>query len=129
MKQINDGNFGVFAAKYYDNPDCLDVLEFQDDLNRIKYLKRLFKKYNDTGVLKERLIINHLIVLYNVFEHEACTKMLSFKLINYLPYLKPFLEFLNYWPNRIEGLGAEDLVITTEEVESDELIVKTLRKI
>ena len=129
MKQINDGNFGVFAAKYYDNPDCLDVLEFQDDLNRIKYLKRLFKKYNDTGVLKERLIINHLIVLYNVFEHEACTKMLSFKLINYLPYLKPFLEFLNYWPNRIEGLGAEDLVITTEEVESDEKIVKTLRKI
>lgn len=129
MKQINDGNFGVFAAKYYDNPDCLDVLEFQDDLNRIKYLKRLFKKYNDTGVLKERLIINHLIVLYNVFEHEACTKMLSFKLINYLPYLKPFLEFLNYWPNRIEGLGAEDLVITTEEVESDEIIVKTLRKI
>lgn len=129
MKQINDGNFGVFAAKYYDNPDCLDVLEFQDDLNRIKYLKRLFKKYNDTGVLKERLIINHLIVLYNVFEHEACTKMLSFKLINYLPYLKPFLEFLNYWPNRIEGLGAEDLVITTEEVESDETIVKTLRKI
>jgi len=129
MKQINDGNFGVFAAKYYDNPDCLDVLEFQDDLNRIKYLKRLFKKYNDTGVLKERLIINHLIVLYNVFEHEACTKMLSFKLINYLPYLKPFLEFLKYWPNRIEGLGAEDLVITTEEVESDETIVKALRKI
>lgn len=129
MKQINDGNFGVFAAKYYDNPDCLDVLEFQDDLNRIKYLKRLFKKYHDTGVLKERLIINHLVVLYNVFEHEACTKMLSFKLINYLPYLKPFLEFLNYWPKRVEGLGAEDLVITTEEVESDELIVKTLRKI
>jgi len=129
MKQINDGNFGVFAAKYYDNPDCLDVLEFQDDLNRIKYLKRLFKKYHDTGVLKERLIINHLVVLYNVFEHEAATRMLCFKLINYLPYLKPFLVFLNYWPQQVEGLGAEDLVIRSEEVESDENIVVTLRKI
>ena len=129
MKQVNDGNFGVFAAKYYDNPDCLDVLEFQDDLNRIKYLKRLFKKYHDTGILKERLIINHLVVLYNVFEHEAATRMLCFKLVNYLPYLKPFLVFLNYWPQQVEGLGVEDLVIRSEEVESDENIVVTLRKI
>jgi hypothetical protein len=129
MKQINDGNFGVFAAKYYDNPDCLDMLEFQDDINRIKYIKRLFKKYHDTGVLKDRLIINHLIVLYNVFEHEACTKMLTFKLVNYLPYLKPFLELLSYWPDRIEGLGVEDVVLKSEEVDSDEYIVQTLGKI
>jgi hypothetical protein len=129
MKQINDGNFGVFAAKYYDNPDCLDMLEFQDDINRIKYIKRLFKKYHDTGVLKDRLIINHLIVLYNVFEHEACTKMLTFKLVNYLPYLKPFLELLSYWPDQIEGLGVEDVVLKSEEVDSDEYIVQTLGKI
>lgn len=129
MKQINDGNFGVFAAKFYDNPDCLDMLEFQDDINRIKYIKRLFRKYHDSGVLKERLIINHLVVLYNVFDHEACTKMLTFKLINYLPYLKPFLEFLNYWPNQIEGLGIEDVVLKSEEVESDEMIVQALGKI
>ena len=129
MKNINDGNFGVFAAHYYDNPDCLDVLEFQEDLNRIKYIKRLFKKYHDSGVLKERLIINHLIVLFNVFEHEACTKMLAFKLINYLPYLKPFLVFLNYWPQTIEGLGAEDLTIRSEEVVSDSTIELALRKI
>jgi hypothetical protein len=129
MKQINDGNFGVFAAKFYDNPDCLDMLEFQDDINRIKYIKRLFRKYHDSGVLKERLIINHLVVLYNVFDHEACTKMLTFKLINYLPYLKPFLEFLNYWPNQIEGLGIEDVVLKSEEVESDEIIVQALGKI
>jgi len=69
MKIIDDNNFLLYAAKHYDNPNCTDVLEFQEDLNRIKYIKRLFKKYSETGELKERLIINHLTVVYNELVH------------------------------------------------------------
>jgi hypothetical protein len=92
--QLNDNNFSLFAAKHYDNPNCTDILEFHDDLNRIKYIKRLFKHYNDTGELKERLVLNHLITLYNVFEVQACTKMLVFKLYEYMPVLKSFLFYI-----------------------------------
>ena len=77
--KLDDTNFMLFAAKYYDNPNCLGIEEFEADLNRIKYIKRLFRKYKDGGELRERLILNHLIVLYNVFYHEACTKILCLK--------------------------------------------------
>lgn len=102
--ELNEKNFVLFAAKYYDNPSCYDMEEFEDDLNRIKYLKRLFKKYKNHGELKERLIINHIIILYNVFENKACTKMLRYKLSDYLPYLKPFLMYLNYWDTSSDGI-------------------------
>mgnify|MGYP006251878411 FL=1 len=64
FETLDDSNFMLFAAKYYDNPSCVDTNEFEDDLSRIKYIKRLFRKYKDTGELRERLIFNHLIVLY-----------------------------------------------------------------
>ncbi len=86
--QLNDNNFSLFAAKYYNNPNCTDILEFHDDLNRIKYVKRLLKGYSESGELKERLVLNHLITLYNVFDPQACTKMLVFKLPEHLPVLK-----------------------------------------
>ena len=129
MYQLDESNFQLYAAKYYDNPNCTDSLEFQDDLNRIKYIKRLFRKYDESGELKERLILNHLILLYNVFEHQACTKMLCYRLINYVKFLKPFLVFLNYWPERIDGLGRENVTILSHEVESDIKIVQVLGKI
>ena len=129
MQILDEGNFTLYAARHYDNPNCTDVLEFQDDLNRIKYIKRLFRKYEETGDLKERLILNHLILLYNVFDHPACTRMLCYRLINYIRYLKPFLEYLNYWPQIITGLGRENQTIVTHEVESDELIIKVLGKL
>ena len=129
MITLDESTFAVYAAKNYDNKDCCDILELQDDLNRIKYIKRLFKKYEDTGVLKDRLVINHIIVIYNVFEHEAATRMLVFKLGEYLRYLKPFLVFLHYWPDKIEKIGAEELTIYSDDVESDEHIVETLGRI
>ena len=92
MEVLNDKNFMLYAAKFYDNKNCVDILEFHDDLNRIKYLKRLFKKYKETGDIKVQLVINHLIVVYNVFYPTAATKMLVFKLDEYLDYLKPFLK-------------------------------------
>lgn len=91
IDNLTEQNFSLFAAQSYNNPSCMDVLEFQEDLNRIKYLKRLFKRYDEKGDLKERLVINHLIVIYNVFEREAATRMLVMKLDGYLHYLKPFL--------------------------------------
>ena len=127
--KLDDGNFSLFAAKYYDNPNCTDILEFHDDLNRIKYVKRLLKSYSETGELKERLILNHLITLYNVFYPESCTKMLVFKLYEYMPAVKSFLVYLNYWPERIEGLGYNGITLKDEEVESDPYVDAILQRI
>ena len=92
-------NFKLYAAKMYNNPECLDVNEFKQDLNRFKYLKRLLKRYELTGDLQERLILNHIIVLYNVFGIEACNKMMWYKINEeHWHYLKPFLVYLNYLP-------------------------------
>ena len=129
MKIVDENNFLLYAAKHYDNPNCTDVLEFNEDLNRIKYIKRLFKKYAETGELKERLIINHLTVVYNVFKPEAATKMLCFKLCDYLHLLKPFLELLNYWPEYVSGIGSHNYSFFSWEIESDQLIEDRLKEI
>lgn len=129
MNQIDDGNFSLFAAKFYDNPNCTDILEFHDDLNRIKYIKRLLKNYNETGNVKERLILNHFITLYNVFEINACTKMVVFKLHDHLPAVKSFLSYLNFWPPQITGLGFNGDTINDHEIESDPFIDSVLAKI
>ena len=117
--QLNDNNFSLFAAKYYNNPNCTDILEFHDDLNRIKYVKRLLKGYSESGELKERLVLNHLITLYNVFDPQACTKMLVFKLPEHLPVLKSFLSYLNVWQDRITDIGHDNLVINSSDVNTD----------
>lgn len=117
--QLNDNNFSLFAAKYYNNPNCTDILEFHDDLNRIKYVKRLLKGYSESGELKERLVLNHLITLYNVFDPQACTKMLVFKLPEHLPVLKSFLSYLNVWQDRITEIGHDNLVINSSDVNTD----------
>lgn len=121
---IDDSNFLLFAAKYYENPQCYDTDEFYDDLKRFKYLKRIFGKYEESGELRERLILNHLIILYNVFGDMATT-MLFYKLNNYLPYLKPFLVLLHRLPDKV----ILDRVIFTSDIPMDPKIVEVLRKI
>ena len=127
--QLNDNNFSLFAAQYYNNPNCTDILEFHDDLNRIKYVKRLLKTYKETGELKERLVLNHLITLYNVFEPQACSKMLVFKLVDHVEVVKSFLEYMNVWPMRIEGLGPNNLSINSNDIDSDPYADSVLAKI
>lgn len=124
---LTEENFQMFAMKSYSNPHCTDLLEFHDDLKRIRYIKRLFKKYHQSGDLKERLILNHMIVIYNMFDNRAATRMLFLKLDGYLHYLKPFLIMLNYWPTDI-GLvnGAK---VLDSEIGLDKQIVETLRNI
>ena len=129
MEKLDDSNFMLYAAKVYDNPGCMDLLEFHDDLSRIKYIKRLFRRYAETNELKERLILNHLIVLYNVFERGPLTRMLVYKLYDYLEYLKPFLLLLNYWPDRVDGIGMDGEIILDSDIGVDAGIVKILREI
>jgi hypothetical protein len=112
-------NFKLFAAKHYDNPECLDIEEFNQDLSRFKYLKRLLRRYELTGDLQERLILNHVIILYNVFGIKACNKMMWYKINEeHWHYIKPFLIFLNYLPENEKV-----------EVPMDPYIVEVLRKL
>ena len=93
---LNDKNYMMFAMKFYNNPQCTSVEEFHEDLNKIKYVKRLFNRFLDTGELRTILILNHLIVIYNVFENEAATRMLFFRVEKkFHSILKPFLIFLD----------------------------------
>lgn len=126
FEKLDESNFILYAAKHYDNPQCLDTEEFYDDLKRFKYLKRLFGKYDETGELRERLIINHLIVLYNVFGIHA-TRMLFLKLEPYYVYLKPFLVLLNYMPDKV--IIGENKTIYSSDIPMDKNIIEVLRKI
>ena len=95
-EKITPQNVVMYAIKNYDNPQCEGEKEFEDDLKRFKYIKRLLSRYYDTGILKERLLLNHLIVLNNVFSMEAATTLLLYKIQpTYWPALKSFLIFLN----------------------------------
>ena len=98
FNELNEHNYMLFAIKFYDNPQALTKEDFEDDLKRIKYVKRLLKRYKNTGVLKTHLILNHLTVLFNVFD-DAATPLLFFKIDSNLhSVLKTFLLFLHRIP-------------------------------
>jgi hypothetical protein len=122
--KLDDDNFVLYAAKHYDNAQCHDTEEFIDDLKRFKYIKRLFGKYEESGELRERLILNHIIILYNVFGNEA-TRLLFVKLEGYYHYLKPFLVLLHRMPDTVE-LGH---TIYSSDIVMDNHIIEVLRKI
>lgn len=129
IEKLDETNFLLYAAKHYDNPLCFDTLEFYEDLNRFKYIKRLFNRYEESGELKERLIINHLTILYNVFGNEATTRMLFLKLRGYHHYLKPFLILLSYMPDVVRGIGINSQDYVSSDIVMDEIIVSKLREI
>lgn len=125
--ELNTSNFLLYAAKHYDNPQCLDTKEFYDDLKRFKYLKRLLNRYKDTGELKERLIINHLQILYNLFGPIAATRMLFLILKKHHNVLKPFLILFNTMPDIIYNIDGND--IKNSDINMDMNVVEILRKI
>ena len=99
FNDLNEGNFRLFAIKNYENPQAVTEADFDKDLNHFKYIKRLLKRYKNTGELKSHLIINHFIVLYNIFG-EAATPMLFHKIEEELwPVMKTFVLFLNRLPD------------------------------
>ena len=113
--ELNENNYMLFAIKFYDNPHALTKEEFEDDFKRIKYVKRLLKRYKNTGVLKTHLILNHLTVLFNVFG-EASVPLLFYNLEEDLwPSIKSFLIFLNRIPeypkSHIHGIPEDQTCI------------------
>jgi len=112
--ELNEENFLLFAAKHYDNPHCKGVSEFNDDLKRFRYLTRLFRKYKGSGVLKTRLILNHLVVICNLFGAEPASKMLFFKIDKkFWPQLKTFMIFLNYMPPDETNIPIDEKIVNT----------------
>lgn len=122
--KLSEGNFVQQAMHAYDNPQCVSLVEFEDDLKRFLYLKKLFTRYAVNGELRERLILNHIIVLFNVFGDSA-TKMLFFKTEEkHWGILATFLAYLGRLPDSIPD---SDRMIS--ELKIDENVVKVLRKI
>jgi hypothetical protein len=127
IENICDDNFLIFAMKAYDKPNCI-MSEFEEDLKRIKYIKRLIRRYKITGELKERLILNHLIILTNVFGVESSVKMLFYKLDREdYDILKTFLLFLNFMPQMIRGI--KGININSSDISVDIFVAKRLRSI
>ena len=128
-EKLDETNFMLYAAKHYDNPACYDTIEFYEDLNRFKYIKRLLSRYEETGELKERLILNHIIILYNLFGVPATTRMMFLKLKGFYHCLVPFLILLNYLPDKVYNVGLEGKTIATSDIVLDPGVVNALREI
>lgn len=122
--KLTNDNILNYALKNYDNVGTTNIDEFYQDFKMIpKYLKRLFNRYRETGDLKERLILNHMIIFYNVFGAEAATRMLFFRTDpEHYGTLKTFLVFLNRCPDIVDG-------INTKTIPLDQKIINTLRGI
>jgi hypothetical protein len=110
FENITEDNFLLYAAKAYDKPNCI-MSEFSEDMKKLNYLKRLFHRYRKRGEIKERLILNHIVILNNLFGPEATSRLLFFSM-NEQDYsaLKTFLLFLNIMPNRIRGINGKDII-------------------
>ena len=123
--KLTESTFLLYASKHYDNPQCSDIAEFEEDLKRFQYLRKLFGRYRQDNDLKERLILNHLIIIYNVFGPEA-TNLLFMKLSEYHEYLKPFAEYLNFMPTIVVY---EDVELHKDNIISDPGILEKLKEI
>ena len=125
---LNDDTFLMFAMREYNNMQCTDIEEFYDDLKKIKYIKRLFNSYRNNGQLKERLILNHLIIFYNVFTVQAGTRILFYKIEkDFWSILKTFLIYLDRMPDKIDSIRGE--IILTSDIQLDDGIITRLRTI
>lgn len=127
FEDLNNENFILYAMKAYDRPNCL-MSEFKEDMKRFNYLKRLFHKYRKSGELKEQLVLNHLVVVYNVFGPEPATRMLFYRMSkDDYSALKTYLLFLNTMPNVVKGVKGHDII--SSDIEVDMTIAEVLRKI
>jgi hypothetical protein len=127
VERLTEENFLIFCAKVYDNPSAHSTEEFLDDLSRIRYVKKLLTRYQETGELKERLILNHIITLHNCFGTHLA-KILFLKAEKQYHLVKPFLILLNALPDVIHNVGKYDRV-NTDEITLELTIVERLRRI
>lgn len=130
--ELLQGNYLLYAMKHYQNPQCRGIDEFKNDLNHVKYLKRLFRKYYETKDLKTlriRLVLNHLIVFYNVFRVDAATKILFYKVEPELwSILKTFLVYFRFLPDDyVRNVDGKDIYVPEIPINMD--IANELRQI
>ena len=124
---LNNDNVLLYAAKAYDKPTCI-MSEFKEDMKRFNYLKRLLKRYRKIGELREQLVLNHLVVLYNVFGPEVVARLLFFKVPkDDYSALKTYMIFLSIMPDRIHGIKGQDIL--SSDIPVDTKIAQALRDI
>jgi len=127
FENLTEQNYLLYAAKVYEKPNAV-MSEFEEDLNRTLYVKRLLTKYYASGILKDRLIMNHLVILLNVFGVEATSRILFFKLEpKDLSVIKPFLIYLNSMPEMVYGVDGKD--IPTSDITLDKGAIECLRNL
>lgn len=125
--RLTNENFLIYCAKIYDNPGMTSTEEFIEDLDRIKYIKKLITRYIDTGDLKERLILNHIITLHNCFGNNLA-KIMFLKMENQFQFVKPFLIMLNALPEVIYNVGIYKKIYTYD-MPMNPNVIRILRKI
>ena len=122
---LTNDNILIYAVKAYDKPNCI-MREFKEDMKRFNYLKRLFKRYRKIGELREQLVLNHLVVICNVFGPEVATRLLFFKMSkDDYSALKTYLLFLSCMPEKVKGIKGQDLI--SSEIPVDMTIADILR--
>ena len=125
FENLTNDNIMIFAMKAYDKPNCI-MSEFKEDMKRFNYLKRLFKRYRKIGELREQLVLNHLVVICNVFGPEVATRILFFKMAkDDYSALKTYLLFLSCMPEKVRGIKGQDLI--SSEIPVDMTIADILR--
>ena len=124
FNELTNENYLMFALLHYDNPHCIDIKEYFEDVRKLKYIKRLFNRYKEDGVMKERLILNHIISFYNVFDNEAALRLLFFRVgTEYHSLLKTFLVFLNKMPEQVNDN------LYSSNISMDEKVIEILRNL
>ena len=122
---LTNENIMMYAVKAYDKPNCV-MSEFKDDMKKFNYLKRLFKRYRKLGEVKEQLVLNHIVVLYNVFGAEVVTRLLFFKVAkDDYSVLKTYLLFLSCMPEKVKGIKGNDII--SSDIPVDMTIAEILR--
>ena len=124
FNELTNENYLMYALLHYDNPHCIDIKEYFEDVRKLKYIKRLFNRYKEDGVMKERLILNHIISFYNVFDNDAAARLLFFRVgKEYYSLLKTFLVFLNKMPEQINDN------LYSSDIQLDDKITEILRNL
>ena len=128
LENLTFDNALLYKVKNYDNPQCVNQEEFDSDMMRVVYLKRLFKKYKENGTLKERLIINHIIILSNVLSVKPMVRILFLEIEEqYWGVMVPFLEFLGYLPDVVDSVMGKN--IHTSDITMDSGVINSLRNL
>ena len=127
---LTDSTYELYCMKHYDGGYLASLEDFYTDLNRVKYIKKLVTRYTEKGNLKERLILNHIIVLNNMFGPSATARILYFKVGDDFHIIKPFLVMLNTLPQYYRCIGTDlEQIVDTDLISMDTNIIEALRQI